>query len=360
MKILIYIVTIIACSKTCHAIDHEGCHTTSDCPDGKWCASHMNGHNFCKDYAGLGAPCNFYTLPQEAGVCDGRIHICYEPMSCMIPDIGGTCVEEVLPSKIGACCNSDDECESGNCGLDEELLIYRLCQKPKVLDANVTNEETPPLIPISNITNETPPPLVPISNVTEEELPPLVPILNVTDEELPPLVPVSNLTEVGTEAFCLVGDIAYENGDTIGHIGYECLDDSDYEAFESICQDGVIVTNEITMTCSEFAPVCHQCGERGMGNALCKDRVDSNSTIPVTTSRLNGNNCMIGSEWASFKNNSMKITNISSHSSSDFEESDLIIPSFQEEMSSSSWELRRMTVLMTVFGSAVVLMFVSQ
>lgn len=331
MKNLLYFLTIIACSKTCDAdaIDYVACNVTTDCPDSQWCAFHLDGYEFCKDYAGLGEPCNFFTLPENAGVCDSRIHTCYAPMDCMIPDMGGTCMEEEpTVKKIGACCVSDDECESGFCDTNEEFSIWSLCQKSSLPISNVTNEELPPVVPVSNVTNEEPLPLVPIENETEEE----------------------------AQAFCLVGDIAYDNGDTIGHIGYECLDDSNYEAMQSICQNGTVVKQEITETCPESAPVCYQCGERGMGNALCMTS-QSNSTTSVSSSRINGNTCMIGSEWATFTNNTVKITNSSSQSSADFEQSDPVITFLQEETISSSSKLNRMRVVGTVFGSILFSMF---
>jgi len=68
-------------------------------------------------------------------------------------------------------------------------------------------------------------------------------------------------------ARCLNGDIMYLEGDSIGHIGLECTDDSTYEGSTSTCgPDGTFVEDVQTFTCPEY---CVQCGPRGLGAALC-------------------------------------------------------------------------------------------
>lgn len=90
---------------------------------------------------------------------------------------------------------------------------------------------------------------------------------------------------------CLVGDILYNNGDYVGYIGLECLDDSNYTGIESFCIDGEIVNEEKTLTCDEnIVPRCFQCGEKGWGQAICKDQPDPSCET-----------CIEGSKWASME-----------------------------------------------------------
>ena len=110
-------------------------------------------------------------------------------------------------------------------------------------------------------------------------------------EELP--------TNIGEEpSTCLVGDIMYQEGDSIGHIGFECIDSSSYDGTVSICgPNGTIIEAGDEFTCSESVPYCVQCGPRARGAALCLSseeipdhckEVDevvegTNSTVPTTT-----------------------------------------------------------------------------
>lgn len=56
---------------------------------------------------------------------------------------------------------------------------------------------------------------------------------------------------------CLVGDIMYNSGDSLGVIGYKCVDET-----ESICgDDGEVYTVEITSACYSSVPYCVQCGD---------------------------------------------------------------------------------------------------
>jgi hypothetical protein len=69
---------------------------------------------------------------------------------------------------------------------------------------------------------------------------------------------------------CLVGDIMYREGDSIGHIGMECIDSASYDGTASTCgPNGQIIDTEKQFTCPESAPFCVQCGQRGWGAALC-------------------------------------------------------------------------------------------
>ena len=78
---------------------------------------------------------------------------------------------------------------------------------------------------------------------------------------------------------CLVGDIMYQEGDSIGHDGRTCCDDdsspngdsSSYIGVEGICgPDGEIIETGKTFTCAGSVPYCVQCGTPGeWGAALC-------------------------------------------------------------------------------------------
>lgn len=59
----------------------------------------------------------------------------------------------------------------------------------------------------------------------------------------------------------------YREGDSIGQIGLECIDNTTYEGQASSCgPNGTIVEEVQTFTCSNY---CVQCGPRGRGAALC-------------------------------------------------------------------------------------------
>jgi len=69
---------------------------------------------------------------------------------------------------------------------------------------------------------------------------------------------------------CLLDDILYSEGDIIGQLGFECIDDKTYDGTETQCGlDGNLIQAGGTFTCPESAPYCVQCGPRGAGNALC-------------------------------------------------------------------------------------------
>ncbi|KAL9183772.1 hypothetical protein ACHAXT_004628 [Thalassiosira profunda] len=84
-----------------------------------------------------------------------------------------------------------------------------------------------------------------------------------------------NPNDPPTPEGCLVGDIMYQEGDSIGHIGLECIDDVAYDARASTCgPDGEIVETEEVFSCSGSTPYCMQCGPRGIGAALCLSSPD--------------------------------------------------------------------------------------
>jgi len=74
---------------------------------------------------------------------------------------------------------------------------------------------------------------------------------------------------------CLVGDIMYQEGESVGYIGLECIDGSSFKAQSSTCgPDGEVVDEETTEVCPESVPYCVQCGT-GIGSALCLSTPDA-------------------------------------------------------------------------------------
>lgn len=83
-------------------------------------------------------------------------------------------------------------------------------------------------------------------------------------------------------ASCLGDDIMYSTGDSVGIIGYQCLNATAYEGTESFCgADGNFYEQEIVQSCAHY---CVQCGPRGWGAALCL----STSAVPDHCPPLNG------------------------------------------------------------------------
>ena len=71
-------------------------------------------------------------------------------------------------------------------------------------------------------------------------------------------------------ADCFDGDMTFIAGQSLGHIGLECLNSTSYDATEKFCvSDGTIIESDAVITCPETSPHCVQCGERGVGAALC-------------------------------------------------------------------------------------------
>ena len=89
---------------------------------------------------------------------------------------------------------------------------------------------------------------------------------------------------------CLVGDIFYLNGDSIGYSGLECVDESSFDAMISTCVQGTIVNSFAIMKCDAKVPYCVQCGLRGKGAAHCLNspddsciKIDQRSQGKITT-----------------------------------------------------------------------------
>ena len=71
-------------------------------------------------------------------------------------------------------------------------------------------------------------------------------------------------------ADCLVGDIVYSQGQSIGHLGVECLNGTSYQARESSCgPNGTVLETTSELSCGGSVPYCVQCGPASPGNALC-------------------------------------------------------------------------------------------
>ena len=99
-------------------------------------------------------------------------------------------------------------------------------------------------------------------------------------------------------ADCLVGDIMYSEGDSIGQIGLECINSTSFDGNTSVCgSDGQVIETEMELTCPDSVPYCMQCGPRGWGAALClstpdlgnRDCGDDNETeedLPLSTPAL--------------------------------------------------------------------------
>ena len=76
-------------------------------------------------------------------------------------------------------------------------------------------------------------------------------------------------------ADCLVGDIMYLEGDSIGYLGLECLNSTSFDATESVCgPDGVVVETDAVLACPTISEYCVQCGAREPGAALCLSTPD--------------------------------------------------------------------------------------
>jgi hypothetical protein len=78
--------------------------------------------------------------------------------------------------------------------------------------------------------------------------------------------------ESGTTATgCLVGgDMMYQVNQSLGYIGFLCLDNSTFLGKESFCgNDGSIHDVNKTISCPEKSPFCFQCGMESYGAAVC-------------------------------------------------------------------------------------------
>jgi hypothetical protein len=97
---------------------------------------------------------------------------------------------------------------------------------------------------------------------------------------------------------CLVeGDMMFMEGQSTGHIGLECLNSTSYDATDSVCgPDGTIIESDAVYTCPETNPHCIQCGERGVGAALCLDTTDvpSNCVDDSEVEESGNGGCLVG------------------------------------------------------------------
>lgn len=67
----------------------------------------------------------------------------------------------------------------------------------------------------------------------------------------------------------------FMEGQSIGHIGLECLNSTSYDATDSVCgPNGAIIDSDAIYTCPDTNPNCVQCGERGIGATLCLDTME--------------------------------------------------------------------------------------
>lgn len=69
---------------------------------------------------------------------------------------------------------------------------------------------------------------------------------------------------------CMVGQMLYQPGDSMGHFGYACINGTHFEAAESECgEDGNMVYKNVVLSCPRDVPMCVQCGTNHVGQALC-------------------------------------------------------------------------------------------
>jgi len=230
---------------------NDSCRSNVDCSDGFWCANNSDDTQSCRPFAALGESCQGNVSKDLFQECNYLIHLCYKPQGCKQPDLSGICVEEEMQFEDGDCCLSDGDCLSGICSdsYDSFGTRARVCQSQDAKEDEISTPNGP----------------------------------------------------------CIVGDILYAHGDSIGHIGTDCIDDSFYNGVESVCQHGEIMEVNKIFSCPGAVPVCNQCGAKGRGNALCMS-----SPAPVATAR-SGTSCIVGSAFVSnadrvpseFKDNSM-------------------------------------------------------
>lgn len=214
---------------------NDSCQSNRDCSDDSWCANNSDNTRSCRPFASLGETCEGRVTKDSFQHCNQLIHKCYKPQACKQPDLSGICVEEEMLFEDGDCCFNDGDCLSGLCSesFDSFGTRARVCQSQNDRVGETSKPNGP----------------------------------------------------------CLVGDILYSHGDSIGHIGTDCIDDSFYNGIESICQHGEIVEFQKIFSCPEVVPTCNQCGAKGKGNALCLS-----SSAPVATSRSRSS-CVVGSAF---------------------------------------------------------------
>lgn len=73
-------------------------------------------------------------------------------------------------------------------------------------------------------------------------------------------------------------------GQSGGHIGYECINSTSYDGKQSVCgPDEEMIDVEKQFTCGETTPYCVQCGPRCWGGALCLSSPDVGNRPCATT-----------------------------------------------------------------------------
>lgn len=249
------------------------CSSNLDCSDNSWCANNSDNTRSCRPYASLGEMCEGNVQGDFFNHCDQRIHKCYQPHSCKQNDLSGICVGEEMLFHDGDCCLEDSDCLSGDCSesFDEFGMMLRMCQ-PLVSGAG------------DNAVTSTP------------------------------------------NGPCLVGDIMYSHGDSIGHLGTDCIDDFFYNGVESICQHGQILEVEKIFSCPDAVPVCNQCGVKAKGNALCLSKPTPTATTRSRTT------CVTGSIWMSSEE-ALKSTG---ETLEEEEDEEVFVDGFNMDSSSSS------------------------
>ncbi|KAL3762742.1 hypothetical protein ACHAW5_006553 [Stephanodiscus triporus] len=112
-----------------------------------------------------------------------------------------------------------------------------------------------------------------------------------TKASVPPLLAgttaIFSLMFGTASADCLVeGDMMFYEGQSMGHLGVECLNSTSYNATDTVCgPDGEMIESPAVYTCPtsdpEFdpdglyaAPFCVQCSPPGPGSALCLSSPD--------------------------------------------------------------------------------------
>jgi len=98
---------------------------------------------------------------------------------------------------------------------------------------------------------------------------------------------------------CLVGDILFAEGQSTGHIGLECVNETSYDGSEGVCSsDGNIVQIEKKFTCPKGVPYCIQCGPKAEGDAFClstkliPEQCEEDKMEPIVVTSLGG--CLVG------------------------------------------------------------------
>ena len=105
------------------------------------------------------------------------------------------------------------------------------------------------------------------------------------------------LSDPTAAAGCLVGDIMYRDGDSVGVIGETCTGEASYSGTKSTCRNGKVIEEPYDGTCAAFCVQCGNPGERGAALCLSNPEVpehcnaaDGQSKDPVAA----GGDCLLG------------------------------------------------------------------